>query len=132
MTKSGILDEIGVDAICERLAGGESLRQIARDVGVHNGTLCRWLTSDEDRAQHYARAREMAGHKAASEVMEIADDRSLGADERRVMIDARKWAAGRMAGKYYGDRQRLEHTGEDGGPVVTEIRIIGVDGDSDG
>lgn len=126
------LDDVGVDEICERIASGESLRQIARSLDYTVGRLCQWLYADDERAKQYARAREMQGHLAASEVLEIADDPSLTPDERRVRIDARKWAAGRMAGRYYGDKQRIEHAGDADAPIVTEIRIVGIDGSADG
>ena len=39
-------------------------------------------------------------------------------------IDARKWLAGKMAARKYGDKQQLEHSGPDGGPVTLDVLIL--------
>jgi hypothetical protein len=39
-------------------------------------------------------------------------------------IDARKWLAGKMAPKKYGDKQQIEHAGPDGGPVTQEALLM--------
>ena len=38
----------------------------------------------------------------------------------RVRIDARKWAAGKLAPKKYGDKSTTEVTGADGAPLMPE------------
>src|SRR5688572_9232829 len=38
----------------------------------------------------------------------------------RLRVDARKWLAGKMAPKKYGDKLMAEHTGKDGGPIETK------------
>jgi len=38
-------------------------------------------------------------------------------------IDARKWLAGKMAPKKYGDKQTHEHAGPDGGPITLEALL---------
>ena len=45
-------------------------------------------------------------------------------DHRRLQIDTRKWLIGKMAPKKYGDKQQLEHSGADGGPVTLEALIM--------
>jgi hypothetical protein len=64
------------------------------------------------------------------EALEIADDAagdwSTDKDGKRVLdhehvqrsrlrVDTRKWAAGKMAPKRYGDK--MQHTGDGGGPI---------------
>ena len=39
-------------------------------------------------------------------------------------MDTRKWAAGKLAPKRYGDK--LQHTGEGGGPIRTEVDLTGI------
>ena len=41
-----------------------------------------------------------------------------------IRIDARKWLAGKMAPKKYGDKQQLEHRGPDGGPITLEALLM--------
>src|SRR5580704_13515149 len=129
---SAYTDEIA-DAICLRIAEGESLREICKDDGMPDKvTALRWLQKPqyaEFRTQ-YARAREEQADRFADEILEIADD-STGDVEilpvtdgvaaevvnheniqrSRLRVDARKWAASKLAPKKYGDRVLNEHFG---------------------
>ncbi len=96
-------------------------------------TVLRWL-GDDKRANfrdQYVRAREMQADALFDEALAIADDGSgdwtVDKDGKkaldhehvqrsRLRVDTRKWAAGKLAPKRYGDK--LQHTGEGGGPVT--------------
>ncbi len=119
--------------ICERLAGGESLRTICKDAAMPAlSTVMGWLADGEHRdfLEQYTRAREMQADALFDEALEIADDASgdwikdkdgkILVDHEhvtrsRLRVDTRKWAAGKLAPKRYGDK--LQHTGEGGGPI---------------
>ncbi len=130
---------IGIDAICERIANCETFRTISADVGVSLGVLSEWFARQEN-AEQYARAMELRADKMADDILQIADD---GANDTyqtengpatnhdviarsRLRVDARKWLAGKMAPKKYGDKLALG--GADDLPPVrfTEIerRIV--------
>src|SRR3546814_4173198 len=80
--------------------------------------------------QQYARARDNQADTLADEILDIADDGSndyVGEDEKyngdavarsRLRVDARKWLAGKLAPKKYGEK--IDHTlaNPDGSPVV--------------
>ena len=119
--------------ICRRLAEGETLRSLCRDKAMPDkATVLRWLADKEkaDFRERYTYAREMQADALFDEALEIADDASgdwtkdkdgkEGVDHEniqrsRLRVDTRKWAAGKMAPKRYGDK--LQHTGEGGGPI---------------
>ena len=42
----------------------------------------------------------------------------------RLRVDARKWAASKMAPKKYSDKQQVERAGPDGGPVTLEALLM--------
>lgn len=127
--------------ICERVADGESLRSICKDEALPGRTtVLRWLAENEDFRGQYARAREAQADLLADEVIEIADTPVTGIktkttqdgveitkgdmiEHRRLQVDARKWFAGKVAPKKYGDKVQTEHSGPDGGPI--EHREIG-------
>lgn len=95
--------------ICERLAEGESLRAICKDEEMPSArTVHRWLESKEEWAeafrQQYAHAREVQADTLADQVIEIADDTSGDPTRDRLRVDARKWAASKLAPKRYGDK----------------------------
>lgn len=90
----------------------------------------RWLAKDEYASfrQQYARAREAQADALFDEMLDIADDGSNDWMERkrddgstdevlnhehiqrsRLRIDARKWMAGKLRPKVYGDKAEVEH-----------------------
>ena len=120
--------------ICRRIAEGESLRKVCLDSDMPDKmTVLRWLANFEEKAEfraQYARAREMQADALFDEALEIADEASedwtTAKDGTRVLdhehvqrsrlrVDTRKWAAGKLAPKRYGDK--LQHTGDGGGPI---------------
>lgn len=106
------------DAICDRLAEGESLRSICRgDDMPDKSTILRWLEADDAFATKYARAREIATEGRVDEMVEIADDQNVPADQKRHMLETRRWMASKLLPKKYGDKLAHEHGGTDGGPI---------------
>ena len=111
--------------ICRRLAEGETLRSICRDKGMPDkATILRWLADKKkaDFRDQYALAREMQADALFDEALEIADD-AVGdwavdkdgkktldhehVQRSRLRVDTRKWAAGKLAPKRYGDKLDL-------------------------
>ena len=121
--------------ICERISNGESLRQICDgDDMPAASTVFVWLSNDSAFSEQYARAREAQADAIFDEILLIADDgrndwverkdqedanlgwRENGEAIRRsqLRIDARKWMAGKLRPKKYGDKLELEHGVTDG------------------
>lgn len=101
--------------ICERMSEGESLRKVCSDPKMPSMSMVfRWL-ANEDNAEfrdQYARAREAQADKYADELVDIADEgKSEDANIIRLRMDARKWAASKLAPKKYGERLDLNHGG---------------------
>jgi hypothetical protein len=117
--------------ICNRLAEGESLRSICLDEKMPaQSTVFRWLGDDRYAKfrEQYARAREAQADAIFDEILDIADDGSNDWMERRredgsvdevvnhehiqrskLRVDARKWMAGKLAPKKYGEKVQLDH-----------------------
>jgi len=107
------------DTICERLADKESLRTICQDPDMPcKATVFRWLHADAGFKDRYERAREAQADSHVDDIIDIADDPALDANEKRIRIDARKWVAGKQRPKKYGDK--IAHVG--GGPDDTPIQ----------
>jgi hypothetical protein len=126
--------------ICNRIGNGESLRKICDGNGMPSKTtVMRWLAEHKAFRDQYAQAREVQADHYLEEIVEIADDTSGdvikgedGAPDRqnsefvnrsRLRVDTRKWIMARLAPKKYGDK--VEHTGPNGGPLVTRIELVG-------
>lgn len=117
-----------------------SVRSIClREDMPHRDTVYGWLLVHKDFAALYGKAMELRADQMFDECLEIADDTSddkvvhemeAGAPvetvdrehiaRSRLRIDTRKWMAGKMAPKKYGDRLVNEHVGKDGGPIQTK------------
>lgn len=118
--------------ICERLSKGESLRKICEsdDFLPSARTVHRWLALEDEWAlafrQQYARAREAQADFYAEDVVDISDEAVADAVEvarNRLRIDARKWYAGKLAPKKYGDK--IAHVGGDEGdaPIRHSVAV---------
>lgn len=97
-------------------------------------TVRYWLRNVEGFQPLYAQAREEQADKIFEEILEIADhtanDVIIGRDGQetlnhewvarsRLRIDARKWMAGKLRPKVYGDKYEFEHSGDIGlRPIV--------------
>lgn len=121
--------------ICERLSKGESLRKICESSEELPAarTVHRWLASEAEWSeafrQQYARAREAQADFYAEEVIDISDGDPFAEPDAtavardRLRIDARKWYAGKLAPKKYGDK--IAHVGGDEGdaPIKHSVAI---------
>jgi len=128
------------DQICERIADGESLRQICESEGFPSkSAVFRWLGVNTVFRDQYARAHEEQADTYADEIIAIADDSAndygfkegedaSGASAKPVFlaenvqrsklrVDARKWKASKLNAKKYGDKITNEMTGADGAPL---------------
>lgn len=106
------------DKICEKISGGLSLRAICAEPGMPaRGTVYRWLIENADFQDQYARARDKQADYFAEEIIEIADSaeaESAAVSKAKLQIDARKWAASKIAPKKYGDKQEIDVKSSDG------------------
>lgn len=106
------------DEVCAWIAEGNSLLSWCKANDARYGTIMSYLSSQPTFADNYARAREDQAHKLAEEIIQIADDglNDSYEDENgnkrtdqdviarsRLRVDARKWYAGKLSPKKYGD-----------------------------
>ncbi len=103
------------DRICDGLAAGKSLEAVCKGAGMPSPrTVYRWLRKHDEFRQNYARACEDRADKIFDEIIEIADSTlpdKGDAARNRLRIETRKWVAGRLKPKVYGERVSLEHAG---------------------
>lgn len=79
-------------------------------------TITKWILENEQFALNYARAKELQAEFLADQIVDIADTpRGEGTrdevERSKLMVDARKWVAGKLLPKKYGERNVTEHTG---------------------
>ena len=116
------------EAICARIAAGESLRAICEGEGmpVHSTVLGWAVDNAYGFFDQYMRAKQMRCLRFADEVIEIADDgrNDTYIDDNGMMkvdhenikrstlrVDARKWLMVKYLPKVFGDKIDLNHSG---------------------
>jgi hypothetical protein len=127
------------DAICARLAKGETLKSICRDEGIPDDRTVRtWALNDyHGFYPQYATARQLGLDAMADQLLEIADDASRDytldsqgnlivngehINRSRLRVDVRKWYLSKLAPKRYGEKIDLNVGGQDGSPLTTVVR----------
>lgn len=139
MTRQSSFTQELADAICNRLTEGESLRSICNDDSMPAmSSVMRWLSDSVNVAfrEQYAHAREMQADVLADEIIAIADDGTrdtvIDGDgvaktdhdviaRSRLRVDARKWYAGKLRPKKYGDSQSIELGSDPDKPMITKL-----------
>ena len=118
------------DAICDRLADGQSLRSICAEDGFPSrSTVLRWMNANADFDAKCARARVLQADAMDDMILDTANaSTSETAAADRVKIGAYQWRAGRLNPKRYGDRQQVAPTDVDGEPAqFAPIMFVGVE-----
>jgi hypothetical protein len=130
-------DEIA-DEICKSMISGQTIRKICAREGMPSiDTLYNWLAKKPHFSEQYLRARELQADAIFDECLDIADDANndfaIDGDGRviidhnsinraKLMIDTRKWMAGKMRPKRYGEKIGIGGT-EDLPPVQMQQTI---------
>ena len=131
------------DAICEQIVQGKSVRQICQQQCMPaERTVYYWLEKDREFCQQYARAREAQADNLFEECLAIADETegdvvlATGEDGKaiarpnpanvqraRLRVDTRKWAAGKLAPKKYGEHF-TQGFGDQEGPISRRPAVL--------
>jgi hypothetical protein len=118
-----------VPQICERLAKGEPLAVICRDIGVGRRTVYQWRDADPAIADLMQDARDDGYDALAAECLDIADDNTedwkvvkRGRDEQleidkeavlrsKLRVETRLKLLAKWDPKRYGEKIDVEHKG---------------------
>jgi transposase-like protein len=110
--------------IFDELDKGETQSAIAREIGVMQSSLSRWLNANQERKQSLAESRAHASHRLAEETLAIADEAANAGSAHEVAaaklrIETRRHLAGVWNREQYGEQQR--------GQVVVNIGALHLD-----
>ena len=93
------------DLVCQHLIDGKPLISICSDLGINYTAVFAWINEDDQFAQRYAQARELQCERMAEQIIELADSATPEtAQAVRLQVDSRKWFAGKMHSRKFGDR----------------------------
>lgn len=121
------------DKICTAIAEGHSVNRLCKlDEYPAQRTIYMWLIENAEFMQKYTRAREIQADTLFHECLDIADSQEgdvfLKEDgteitnhdaiaRAKLRVDTRKWMAGKLRPKVYGEKVLNEVSGANGGPV---------------
>jgi len=110
-----ILDELGIDAVCDMIIDGMLLREICRKLGIKgHASLIAWISSDKDRAKRVEAARRLsaiAHEEAALESIRSANGK-LALAKAKEEAHHQRWRASKLNPQAYGDKLDLNHSGQ--------------------
>lgn len=116
------------DAICKRIAEGESLRSICAEKGMPSiSRVMAWLASESATyagfREQYTHARDLQAEVIFDRLADTAADTSLDVNRAKLIVDTEKWRLGRMKPKKYGT-DRIEHAGDAEAPLAVRIARV--------
>lgn len=110
--RPSIYSEELAEAICDRLAAGDSIRRICETEGFPSWPTIRlWLMKNGEFSTRYARAREQYAEIRNDDMREKIERCGVHRNEiekLRLELDHMKWELSKLAPKKYGERVGIE------------------------
>jgi transposase-like protein len=105
-------DAIDLDWMCDRIAGGASMADLARHYGIDTGQFSVWCAADAQRSARIKSARAIsAAHwdEKAERGLEGAEDQ-FELSRAKEMAHHYRWRASKISPDY-GDKSTVTHAG---------------------
>jgi hypothetical protein len=86
----------GIDWFIERIAGGDTVRSMSKELKFSEHIIYKWLHQDPDRGGLVKAARKIAAERLADEALDLADNveaETTAIAKVREQISVRKWRA---------------------------------------
>ncbi len=103
------------ESILSQLEDGISLVKICLQPGVPSRrTVLKWMRENEAFSAKCAHARVASGERAAErmeEINELVMQGLLDPQSAKVVSSNLQWTASKLASKVYGDKTKVEHSG---------------------
>ena len=113
-----------VPAICARLAAGEPLSLILRDVDVPRRTVDQWRQDDAEIAAQFAAARDDGYDAIAADCLDIADTGNAEDVQRaKLRVDTRLKLLAKWDPRRYGDALKLSGDPENPITGLTDAQV---------
>jgi len=109
------------EAVFDGMANGKTVADVARELGLKPGTVRKWLGEDEQVYQRYVRMRPLLGAAFAEEAVFVArNTTNMASAADRLLVETLKWAAAKSAPLEYGEKQTVEHQGQQ----TLQVKVI--------
>lgn len=110
LTPGELLDQYGIERMCEDTMNGDSLSKMAQGIGVSIGALAKWLAKTPDRTHAMNEARRLSARVHDENALQVIRGATnfLELGKAREEASHLRWRASKTAPKEYGDRQHIE------------------------
>jgi hypothetical protein len=122
-----ILNNLGIDAICDMMCQDMSYRQIGEKIGVDIHALHNWCNADEQRSARVkaclkfaARYNDEEGLRAIQELPAAATSAQIA--QMRELCQYRKWRASKRSPKEYGENLKI--SGDEDNPLRHIVTVL--------
>lgn len=107
--------------VLEGMSNGKTVADTARLLKIPAGRIRTWLVRDREVYAEYQRMRPLLGAAFAEEAIRVARESTTQTTAMdRVLIDTLKWAAAKAAPQEYGEKQTVEHQGQQ----TLQVKVI--------
>ena len=103
--------DIAIEICAEVSSSNKSMAKIAREMGLTVRTIWRWIANYPDFREMYDLAKEQQADYFVEEMVEIADTASkdlIDAQDRKLRVNVRQWAASKFKPKKYGENRSMQ------------------------
>lgn len=102
-----------VAEVFDGMTNGHTVADTAKRLGLRPGTVRGWIANDPAWFAEYQRRRPLLGASFAEEAIRVARESSSQTTATdRVLIETLKWAAAKSAPLEYGEKQTVQHEGQ--------------------
>lgn len=115
-----------IEEVLSRIAKGETLASIARDLGFHPQSWADRVRADEGLSLAYARAREVGHDALAEQTLEIADTTRASSEHvqlSKLRIDTRLKLLACWSPKKYGSKQTVDVGNKEGETLRVDSNV---------
>lgn len=107
--------------VLEGMSNGKTVADTARLLKIPAGNIRQWIARDPEVYAEYQRMRPLLGASFAEEAIRVARESTTQTTAMdRVLIDTLKWAAAKSAPMEYGEKQTVEHQGQQ----TLQVKVI--------
>lgn len=124
MSRPSTYDPKYCEQVVELGREGLSEVQISARIDVPRTTMRSWADAHPEFSSALTRAKELSQDWWESKAQEGLANREFNAGLWKANVASR-------FREEYGERQRIEHSGPDGGPITFAVEFVGADEDTD-
>ncbi len=122
-----------IEQVLSRLAQGETLAALGRELNFHPTAWANWLREDEGLALAYQRARDVGADVLAEQALALIDEQPARVEGRvdpghvawrRAQVDTRLKLLACWNPKKYGNKQQVDVGNKDGEALKVESKPV--------